>query len=77
MIRRLGRHLLLLSVPLFILLFIGYRNHGQLTEIAEKHAERVLLDKVIVTRDVEVLLMDASESVLQKPLVIISHVWSK
>lgn len=69
MIRRLGRHLLLLSVPLFILLFIGYRNHGQVTEIVEKHAEKgALLDKVIVTRDVEELL-DSSESVLQKPLV--------
>lgn len=74
MIRRLGRHLLLLSVPLFILLFIGYRNHGQLTEIAEKHDERrVLFDKVIVTRDVEVLLVDTSESVIQKPLVSHTH----
>lgn len=32
MLRRLGRHGLLLSVPLFILLLITYRNHGQLAQ---------------------------------------------
>lgn len=86
MIRRIGRHLLLLSVPLFIFLFISYRNYHGLMVVSEKPLLIVEVDKspaevVVVASDAAVGLLpppeeevvlvdDSSESVLQKPQLI-------